>query len=296
LERSNNDLVIFLLTACAASLVCRNPALRYAGYGLAFLAGLLKYYPMALMALALRERPKIFGLIALAATLGLLLFVAIEWHDLVRALRLIPHGSVFSDMFGASTLPGGLAQLLHLKHHWAANLQGVLILAAIGLGGGLGLRTGFATDLAALTARERVFLLAGSLLILGCYLTAQNIGYRAINLLLILPGVTALSRVGRRRWPYGVSAGVIVLLLWAEGWRHWLSLWLGAAEGPAAAPTPPLVAAWLLREAAWWWVVTLLFALLFGLLNRTDIVSVLHGRLVRLWRERRMKQKEGVLF
>jgi len=277
-------------------LVCRSPALRYAGYGLAFLAGLLKYYPMALMALALREAPKIFGIITLAATLGLLIFIAIERHDLLRALFLIPHGSFFSDMFGASTLPGGLAQLLHLKHRFAANLQRLLVLAALVCGGTIGLRAAFAADLAALTAQERVFLLAGALLILGCYLTAQNIGYRAINLLLILPGVTSLSRVGGRSWVYGLSAGLIVLLLWAEGWHHWLSLVLGAPEGPAALPTPPLVAAWGVRELAWWWVVTLLFALLCGLLNRTDIVRITHERLLGLWRPRPMKKKEGVLF
>jgi len=296
LERGNNDLVIFVLAACAASLVCRSPALRYAGYGLAFLAGLLKYYPMALMALALREAPKIFGIITLAATLGLLIFIAIERHDLLRALFLIPHGSFFSDMFGASTLPGGLAQLLHLKHRFAANLQRLLVLAALVWGGTIGLRAAFAADLAALTAQERVFLLAGALLILGCYLTAQNIGYRAINLLLILPGVTSLSRVGGRSWVYGLSAGLIVLLLWAEGWHHWLSLVLGAPEGPAALPTPPLVAAWGVRELAWWWVVTLLFALLCGLLNRTDIVRITHERLLGLWRPRPMKKKAGVLF
>jgi hypothetical protein len=169
-------------------------------------------------------------------------------------------------------------------------------LVALGLGASIGLRAGFAADLAALTERERVFLLAGALLMLGCYMTAQNIGYRAINLLLVLPGVAALWRVNRGAWFYGLSAGVIVLLLWAEGWHHWLSLWLGVAEGPAVAPTPPLVAAWLLREAAWWWVVTLLVAILVGLSHRTDSLRTAQSLLLRLWRSRNDLRRKAVLF
>jgi hypothetical protein len=266
-ERGNNDLVIFVLAAGAASLVCRGPRWRLAGYALAFLAGLLKYYPMVLMALALRERPWRLVLLTVAATAGLLIFAGMEGHALTRALDLIPKGSYFSDMFGATTVPGGLTQLLHLHGHGRRDVQWALVLGAIGTGLWLGGGRRMQADLAALTEPERVFLFAGALLVLGFYLTAQNIGYRAVELLLVLPGVSALWGAGGRHRYYGASTLLVLILLWAEGWRHWLNL---IFEEPVSSdPSPAQVAAWAVREAAWWWVVTLLVALLAGLVRRT---------------------------
>ena len=45
-------------------------------------------------------------------------------------------------------------------------------------------------------------LLAGGLLMLSCFFTAQNIGYRAMHLVLTLPALTALVRMraGRVGW------------------------------------------------------------------------------------------------
>jgi hypothetical protein len=267
-ERGNNDLVIFVLAAAAAALACRGPRWRVAGYGLAFLAGLLKYYPMVLMGLALRERPRRFWLVAGASAAGLLIFAVIEGHALVRALHLIPHGSYFSDMFGASTLPGGLAQLQHLHHHGQRDVQWVLVLGALGIGLWLGAGAHMHADLAALSEPERVFLFAGALLVLGFYLTAQNIGYRAVELLLVVPGISALWRQGSQRFTYGISTVLLLVLLWAEGWRHWLDVVLGERAGPE--PTSAQVAAWAVREAAWWWIVAILFALVTGLVLRSD--------------------------
>jgi hypothetical protein len=277
-ERGNNDLVIFVLAAGAASLVCRGPRWRLAGYALAFLAGLLKYYPMVLMALALRERPWRLALLTVAATAGLLTFVGVEGHALTRALDLIPKGSYFSDMFGATTVPGGLTQLLHLHGHGRRDVQWALVLGAIGTGLWLGGGRRMQVDLAALTEPERVFLFAGALLVLGFYLTAQNIGYRAVELLLVLPGVSALWRVSGRRRYYGASTLLLLVLLWAEGWRHWVNLVSGAPVTPN--PTPIQVAAWAAREAAWWWVVTLLAALLTGLAVQTTSIQqiIVHAK------------------
>ncbi|WP_217429543.1 hypothetical protein, partial [Sphingomonas bacterium] len=88
-ERGNNDLLLFLLAGAAATLACRSPRARLLGYGLALLAGLLKYFPLALLALAAREPPRRAAAIAAVAILLTLLFAASAWHDLVRALGLI---------------------------------------------------------------------------------------------------------------------------------------------------------------------------------------------------------------
>jgi hypothetical protein len=277
-ERGNNDLVIFVLAACSAAFSTRGQGLRLLGYGLALLAGLLKYYPLVLMALATRERPRMFALVALATAAALAVFVAIDGKDLARALALIPPGEAIGDMFGGLTTAGGLMEGLGWSPGAALLVELLLLTWALVLGGWLGLGASLRGDIAALTPSERAFLLAGALLVLGCFLTARNIGYRAILLVLLLPGVTALWRVGLRRAFYGASAGVLLLLLWSEGWRTWLS-W--ALEPPSPGAERMRFAGWLLREAGWWWTIMLLVALTTALLLQSEI-----GRAATAWRAR----------
>ena len=63
-ERANNDIVVFILAALAASLLWRSTSLRFVGYGLVQIAGLLKYFPMVIMAAAIRELPRRFFMLA----------------------------------------------------------------------------------------------------------------------------------------------------------------------------------------------------------------------------------------
>jgi len=58
LERANLDLLIFLLVVSGALLLARTGPLRFVGHGLFLAGGLLKFYPLALLALLLRERPR----------------------------------------------------------------------------------------------------------------------------------------------------------------------------------------------------------------------------------------------
>jgi hypothetical protein len=265
-ERGNNDLVLFVLASIAATLARRSPALRMLGYGVALLAGLLKYYPMALMAMAVRERPARFLWVAAGSVLIVLLFVATMGHDLVRALRLIPVGSWFGDMFGSSTLPGGLSATLGWPPATATSLRLILVLGALGMGIAIGRRMRTRAALDRLTEEERMSLFAGTLLILGCFFTAQNIGYRAVHLLFVIPALTALRRTdGAPRWTATLYAALA--LLWSECWRRGLS------------GEPVLFAiGWLLREALWWWTVTMLIALVTGLVLRSTLVGILAHR------------------
>lgn len=280
LERGNNDLVIFALVACAATLASRRGGFRLLGYGLVLLAGLLKYYPMAVMGLAVRERSKAFFAVAFAAACALAMFIVLDGDELVRALALIPNGGYFRGVFGARTLPGGLATIFNLSYGVAIVFELALVISALTLGVRIGGSAAMRADLAALRESERMFLLAGSLLVLGCFFTAQNIGYRAIHLLLLMPGITALWRVGRRPDLYVISAIVVILLVWAEGWWGWLDS-IALAAWPLGADRIRFVA-WLLRESLWWWTVTLLVAMLTGLLLRSEM-----GQTVAAWLPRR---------
>ena len=255
-ERGNNDLVLFVLAAIAATLACRTPALRLLGYAAALLAGLLKYYPMLLMILATRERPARFWAVTAASVAVLLLFLAVMGHDLVRALRLIPVGPWFGDMFGSSTAAGGLAAMLGWSDPVRHMVQAAMTLAAWAAGLWIGLRRGIAEALARLSDAERMALLAGSALIIACFFTAQNIGYRVTHLLLVLPALTALWRLDRRRvWAW--ATGAAIALLWSQNWGSLpRELWTSTIQG---------LGTWLVRETLWWGLVTLLIALTVSL-------------------------------
>jgi len=279
LDRGNNDLVIFALAASVAILIGRSLWLRMAGYALATLAGLLKYYPLAVMAVAARERRlPVFLAVAASSAGALALFVLLQRQDLVRALALIPNGPYFGEMFGAVTLPGGIMDLVRATPTRALLLKWELALAApvAGLSLWWGTRGSLHDDLATLSAPERDFLMVGALLVLGCFFSAQNIGYRAINLLFIVPAFLRLRRSARRPYLFTALAFGTLILLWSQTWRLWI-VWLA----PARAVEALLLLSWLLREGFWWWLVTTLAAMLAALLLASPVAQRFGGRAER---------------
>lgn len=269
-ERGNNDLVLFALAAGGAALALRGPAIRLLGYALILLAGLLKYYPLLAMISVCRERSARFFAVALASIIVTAAFVAVTWHDLSRALAIIPVGSYAEDMFGSVVVAGRVAdQSVHLPVLKAAIRWSMVVAswaAAIYLAGRPFLRTA----LDRLTPRERSFLLVGALMIAGCFFTAQNIGYRVVHLLLVLPPLLALGRVSGR-WLLTVAWLCCLLLLWSIRWR-------------VVMPVPPMsYLTWTLRETMWWFLVTVLDGCALSLIWRSPTI-VGAGR---WWRERR---------
>ena len=89
-ERANVDLLMFALSMLAIVLMDRTFVFRLAGYGAAEAAAFLKYYPLALIALAAREQSRraiIIGLVSVVA------FAAYIWIDLgvfEKFIRLTP--------------------------------------------------------------------------------------------------------------------------------------------------------------------------------------------------------------
>ena len=259
-ERGNNDLVLFALAAVAAALAVKPPALRIVGYAAALLAGLLKYYPMTLLALATRERPARFFAIAAGAAAVVALFLVTMGHDLMRALHLIPVGSWYGDMFGWSSFAGGFTRLMGWPEQSAIWLQSGLTAVAVATGVYLSVRPWFVAALDRLTDAERMSLLAGCLLILSCYFTAQNIGYRVTHLLLTLPALTALWQIrAGRLWT--VALILAVALMWTQSWRYWLF----------APGRPGTITGWAIREALWWPMTGILIAIATSLLTRSEM-------------------------
>jgi hypothetical protein len=172
--------------------------------------------------------------------------------------------SMFGDMFGARSLAFGVPALFGMP---AAGDPGAALLgwALFGLMSAGCMLTALLRGqdpvlhnmLEGVGATERSLLLVGGVLCTGCFFGHQNIGYRAVLLLLVLPGLLALVRVAaerRERLVYRSTSLLVVLVLW---------------DGIVSRSRP----GWFVMHVAWWWIV---FVLL------TIVVSLLGGELVRL--------------
>ncbi|HZU62654.1 MAG TPA: hypothetical protein VFF98_03140 [Novosphingobium sp.] len=273
-ERGNNDLVLFVLAALAAVALGRAWGVRIIGYGLLLLAGLLKYYPMAAMAVALREKVGRFVFLTLASLAITGLFVAITWHDLSRALAIIPEGTPFGNMFGAVNLGAGIALDGHLPPVWPyairLALTGFAVFWATKRAGEPATRAALAT----LSARETHFLMVGALLVVAAFFTAQNIGYRVIHLLLVLPALLALRHAGPAA-RFRHAPKVALLLMWSELWRNrarWLGWHLGGKIGLGVGKYLAFAA----KEAMWWWLVIVLASYVLAWLSQGPLCQMAH--------------------
>lgn len=270
LERGNNDLVIFLMVLVAALFLRLSRAWRFCAYGVFILGALLKYYPAVLLALAGRERRRdaIVVASAFAAAVAAIVFV---YHDtLLRAFSNIPRPSYYMDSFSARNLPFGLATGLPLPHGAAILVAIVLFAALSALAFACMLRSaellvGGINWIAAETQLAAI----GALLVVGCFFAGQNINYRGIYFLFILPGLlegrhTAKSRAAMRLLSLLIAA--ILLVMWDEFFRHAL----------IAAPDVRLrdqidLLFWAGRELVWWWLVAVLAGFILGYLAQLPL-------------------------
>src|SRR5215472_1719242 len=246
LERANPDILMFILALIAGSLALRASPARFLTYLIALFAAAVKYYPITLMILSVRERIDKFFAVNFAALCVIALFVAIYLPDIERGIPLIATGSYFVDFFGAKTLPLAVAQLLERgadasssSEPGAGAVAIRLYLMLMALGGIVCwavLRSGrLRASLARLAPDEHIFLVIGSVLLVGCFFAGQNLGYRGIFFLFVLPGLLALSRAEPRsgiRALGGITAVTVVVLMWGECIRQNLALALGAPDAP----------------------------------------------------------------
>lgn len=257
-ERGNIDLLIFAMVTLAGYLAQRGPAARAGSYGVILVAGGLKYYPLAGLLVMLHERPRRFAAMTAACAVVALLFLLRYHAALAEALAQLPRMPFTPDMFGAVNLPNGLTTLLAWTWlAWAVSAiwlffcarQVVAIVAD-------------AEEFAALDTPRALFMALGAALIVGCFVAQQNVGYRGIFFLLILPGLLALSRLpgaGRRA---AVAAWLVVFLMWGDIVVQALRGSWGAYPAGTAALYEVRVAFWFVRELVWWHVIATLVGLL----------------------------------
>jgi hypothetical protein len=119
LERGNADAIVFIMMVVASVLSTGPLANRVCCYALILFAGLLKFYPLVVLLMALRERPRIF--LAMIAAIGLAILGFVYWfrYELVATRRNIPRGEYTSDLFGSVNLPFGLPKFIFAPLSWA---------------------------------------------------------------------------------------------------------------------------------------------------------------------------------
>jgi hypothetical protein len=288
-ERGNIDLLMFLIATAAGVLLLGPLRRRIAAYAMIVIAGLLKIYPLALMVLTLRERPRVFlwvnaALAAVVLSIGIYFYV--EVVKMLRNLR-IPQG--ISEHFGARLLPDLVAQKVETAMHPGPVPLGLVRLAmfaALFLAmTGWFFRTvhwrDFRIALARLPEQENVFLLIGAAIIGGCFFAGSSIGYRGIYLLFTLPALLAMGRMEAdlRVRRLAVQGSVLVVALTWAGFFIWnglfpqiLESWIGDI---------PVAGLWFLNEIAWWQVATLFIAILIGCCSNWFEAMPEWGRLLR---------------
>jgi hypothetical protein len=108
LERGNFDLTEFVLIDAAGLFALRHRVTRFASYAIFLTSGLLKFYPLVLLALSIREQPRAFAAIAALSAAVLLAFCGYYWSDLQKFAALQPPFIFWGDTFTARQLPFGI--------------------------------------------------------------------------------------------------------------------------------------------------------------------------------------------
>ena len=277
LERANPDLVIFVLVVIALNLLRRSFLMRLVAYGVAFLAGALKYYPFILLGLIVRERAWVFSVCLVLSILGLLGFFCIYEAQIIEGIPHIPIGQPFGDMFGAKNVLMGTFYIVARINGLSADAAnsalattGLLIAVCLSMMIVLLRRSAISAALRRLDEPRRLALLAGALLVSGCFFSSQNVGYRGVFLLLTLPGLFALGRDEAAGPVARVAAIGVVPLMWAEAIRGWVHVAITGEQPPpgfvSVLEQPMDFIAWCLREAAWWGLVAFLLTLVVAFL------------------------------
>ncbi len=280
-ERANPDLIIFLLVVLGGLLLRGRGLQRAFAYSAFVIGGLIKYYPFALLILMLREnstRLLLFG--AVIVGLGCALVVG-DYSEVRRALALIPEGSYFGLNFGAKNLPFGLAKLLGIEQGplrllFLASVFVILLGSCAATCRKVLRNSDFRRNYLRLAEPERVFMSIGAIMLAGCFFAGQNNGYRAVFLLLVIPGLLAISR---ERGYQGqtmcrTAAIVAVLLMWEPLVYDLLAnLLSGKSDALRVVRASILFVVWLSRELAWWWIASVLASVALCCVTESQVIA-----------------------
>jgi hypothetical protein len=289
IERGNLDLFIFALAMAMILLLERGKIARLLAYALSIFGFLLKFYPIMLILLAVKERPRLTALVAALTAGSIAAYIAVFHHELLLLLPNIANPGPFEYVIGAHVLSNGLGYFLRhtgypLPPGLMATLMAVQILASLVFAVSLMRDNRFGGAVQALTLRETSGLLTGALLLCGCFFSGVSIGYRAIHMLFALPALIRMAKIWRGMEPAGSC--------W---WRHADLLALALLWMPVALLIPRAAhlklaangawmsrifdVIWLCREIGWWVMITLLLAMILRLFSAMPCIVALRQAL-----------------
>ncbi|MBV9550442.1 MAG: hypothetical protein JO256_12305 [Alphaproteobacteria bacterium] len=262
-ERANVDVLMFVMMLAALWLWRHNR--EWMALAAILAAGALKFYPLAMLiifASALYRRLLMFCAVALVSVT---IFVACFWSELMRIPGLMPPPIYFGDNFGAALVALAARDELGLPPFVTPLLRYALTAASLLAGWRLSMRWPPLNP----PAEHSALMLAGSAIMAFCFLSSTNVGYRAIFLLALLPGVIALRSANSRLSNWGIAA--IMFCLYAEPLRlgsRALELLIYGSDPNMLSQELPEVAYFLLHEGFWWFLVVLMLAIQFAWLRQ----------------------------
>lgn len=275
LESANADVMIFVLMTVAGMLMAASGPRRLAAYPIFLLAGLLKFYPFALLILVPHETGRRAFAIAAVAAIALLGFWWIYGHEIVLALAGLTPVSYYEGSMSARNLPLGLTGLMPDTLDVSRDVLTAIIFLILGISSAL-----LISAIVRALSRETVYLLIGAILLTGCFLAARNIYYRGIFLLMILPGLLQLrddAATPAVRRLFSLAVAAILFLLWEARFDLALKHVVGASIVSAEPSLAWAVGAvyWLARDLLWWALISLFVALIIILLSRMPLVAAM---------------------
>ncbi|MBV8118709.1 MAG: DUF2029 domain-containing protein [Alphaproteobacteria bacterium] len=290
LERANNDLVVFMLILAGCAFLRASGPSRFAAYALYLIAGLLKYYPLALLIMLARERQRDAILAATVVTSLLLGLIVGDHAELAKALSNIPSPSYYGGSFAAVNLPFGLATALAVP---PPRFFAVALLAVLG---GLALARTRRLAQVLHAARpdcnsfEKECLIAGAILLIACFLAARNVDYRGIYFAMVMPGLIQLRRICRQPEVQHFFSRMIAAVLfvgWEEPLRH--AVQMAAASIPGEGLRVRIeILFWLSRELVWWWLIAGLAAIVCCYLRSLPVAGAIISALPKYRRAPRL--------
>jgi len=270
LERANNDLVVFLLILSGGILLMAPRPYRLFSYALFLVSGLLKYYPLALLVLLIREHRRAAAAFLIPMCMILISFGIHFRLELGKALANIPAQSYFSDSFSAQNLPFGIGEIL--GNGFYRTSIGVSLLGALSaVAAAKTLRTVCLLGQGEFdwNRTEMRWLAIGGILLSACFFAGQNINYRGVYFLFVIPGLVEIYRSAGETAIRQFQARMIaaaLFLMWEEFFRRALQAMV------TLVPNRGLIYAevcfWIGREFVWWWLVSGLAAIVLTYLGQ----------------------------
>lgn len=235
-ERSNNDLVVFVMIVAATHLLARARAGQAVAALLMLLASALKLFPALALPVLLFRRERYARRLAVLFLAVFAAIVLITWRDLVAIAQATPHSVGLA--YGGEVTVAQLFRLSGLAKDRPIYLTPGLRMAGYAcsavlplLGVGLGLllrRRGVAPepdppepDPPEPDQGSLLQFLAGVFIFVGTFALGSNWDYRLTFLLLALPStIESAQGAWGRGWIRGLgvaASGLIVVALWAGG-------------------------------------------------------------------------------